>query len=160
MHLVIYALVDASTEDEALAAGKSAFTHLVGTGYAPFDYYVTFDQEGTTVAGKARWGDLPTAAKLDSPAGKELLEEAWTATEREFERNLEKIKDGLADHDDEEIMQDTDLVRYACYALGAYRGSSVRMYTEVGDGIRDAVHLENVVERLETPWIVPADVHY
>ncbi|WP_158059539.1 hypothetical protein [Halorussus halophilus] len=160
MHLVIYALVDASTEDEALAAGKSAFATLVGSRYAPFDYYVTFDEEGTTVAGKARWGDLPTAARLDSPAGEELLEVAWTATEREFERNLKKIRDGLSEFDDEEIMRDTDLVRHACYALGAYRGPAVHLYTETGDGIRDAVHLEEVIDRLETPWIVPADVHY
>lgn len=160
MHLVIYALVDASTEDEALAGGKSAFTQLVGSRYAPFDYYVTFEQEGTIVAGKARWGDLPIAAKLDSSDGQELLEVAWTATEREFERNLKKVRDGLSDLDDEEIMQGTDLVRYCCHALGAYRGPSVRLYTEHGEGIRDAAHLESMLERLETPWIVPADVHY
>ncbi|MDT3436070.1 hypothetical protein KZ498_14545 [Haloarcula sp. 1CSR25-25] len=30
MHMVIYALVEASTEDEALAAGKAVFSQLVG----------------------------------------------------------------------------------------------------------------------------------
>jgi hypothetical protein len=32
-----------------------------------FDYYVCFDEEDTTVAGKARWGDLPTAAPPSTP---------------------------------------------------------------------------------------------
>jgi len=31
---------------------------------AVFDYYVSFDEENTTVAGKARWGDLPAASPL------------------------------------------------------------------------------------------------
>jgi len=57
MHMLIYALVEASTHDDALATGKSVFDRLVGadphTG-AVFDYYVTFDEENTSVAGKAR----------------------------------------------------------------------------------------------------------
>jgi hypothetical protein len=59
MHMVIYALVEASTHDDALATGKSVFDRLVGAdphAGAVFDYYVTFDEEDTSVAGKARWG--------------------------------------------------------------------------------------------------------
>ena len=61
MHMVIYALVEASTHDEALATGKTVFDRLVGAdphAGAVFDYYVTFDKEGTSIAGKARWGYL------------------------------------------------------------------------------------------------------
>ncbi len=62
MHQVIYALVEASTEDTALACAKAAFDRLVGAGpdtAAIFDYYVIFDDERSSVAGKARWGELP-----------------------------------------------------------------------------------------------------
>ncbi len=72
MHMVIYALVEASTENEALAAGKTVFNRLVGSephSCAVFDYFVTFDEEDTSVAGKARWGELPTAAPVDSDDG-------------------------------------------------------------------------------------------
>jgi hypothetical protein len=57
MHMVIYALVEASTHDDALATGKTVFDRLVGAdphAGAVFDYYVTFDEEDTSVAGKAR----------------------------------------------------------------------------------------------------------
>jgi len=62
MHMVIYTLVEASTEDDALATGKTVFDRLVGAvphAGAVFDYYVTFDEEETSVAGSVRWGDLP-----------------------------------------------------------------------------------------------------
>ncbi len=58
MHMLIYALVEASTADEALSTGKTVFDRLVGAepdSCAVFDYYVTFDEGETTVAGKARW---------------------------------------------------------------------------------------------------------
>jgi len=53
-----YALIEASTEDEALSTGTAVFERLVGAdpyACAVFDYFVTFDDEDTTVAGKARW---------------------------------------------------------------------------------------------------------
>ncbi|SDE04494.1 hypothetical protein SAMN05192552_11151, partial [Natrinema hispanicum] len=55
--MIIYSLVEASTADEALSTGKTVFDRLVGAephSCAVFDYYVTFDEEETTVAGKAR----------------------------------------------------------------------------------------------------------
>ena len=72
MHMAIYALVEASTKDEAVAAGKTVFNRLVGAepdSCAVFDYFVAFDEDETTVAGKARWGDLPTAAPINSEEG-------------------------------------------------------------------------------------------
>jgi len=73
-----------------VAAGKSVFGRYVGAephSCAVFDYFVTFDEADTTVAGKARWGDLPTAAPVDSDDGQDRLERGWEATKEEFERN-------------------------------------------------------------------------
>jgi hypothetical protein len=83
MHMIIYALVEASTHDDALAAGKAVFDRLVGADrYSPavFEYYTTFDEENTSVAGTARWEELTTAAPVDSEDGQELLERGWEAT--------------------------------------------------------------------------------
>ena len=47
MQMFIYALVEASTENEALAAGKEVFNRLAGAephSRAVFDYFVTFDE--------------------------------------------------------------------------------------------------------------------
>lgn len=163
MHMIIYALVEASTEDEALAAGTAVFDRLVGAdphSCAVFDYYVCFHREDTTVAGKARWGDLPTAAPIDSEDGQELLDRGWNATKEEFQRNLDRVKEALDDLSDEEIMRDEDLARHAFYQVGAYEGPTIFLYDEHGTGIRHREQLDRLIEEHDDLWIVPADVHF
>jgi hypothetical protein len=162
MHIVIYALVEASTQNEALAAGQTVFNRLVGAephSCAVFDYFVTFD-EGTSVAGKARWGELPTAAPVDSDDGQDLLERGWEATKEEFERNLDRVKEAIDELSDEEIMRDEDLARHAFYKVGAYDGPTIFLYTEHGTGIRHRGQLDRLLEESEELWIVPADIHF
>jgi len=77
------------------------------------------------VAGSARWGDLPVAAPIGSEVGQELLERGWQATPREFERNLERVREAVDELDATAVMRDEDLVRHACHNLGAYRGPVV-----------------------------------
>jgi hypothetical protein len=166
MHMVIYALVEAPTQHDALVEGKAVFDRLVGAnphGCAVFDYYCTFDEEDTTVAGKARWGDLPTAAPINSEEGGERLDRAWNATKEEFQRNLDRVKEALDELSDEEIMRDEDLARHAFQQVGAYEGPSVPMYDQHAMGIRHRDQLDRVLEEEEdsqTLWIVPADVHF
>ncbi|WP_458190772.1 hypothetical protein [Haladaptatus sp. NG-WS-4] len=163
MHQIIYALVEAPTADDAFASGKAAFDRLVGAGpedTAVFDYYVTFDDERTTVAGTARWGELPVVAPVDSADGAELLERGWEATKQEFERNLSRVRTAVNEFSTDELMHDKNLARYACYNLGAYRGPSLFLYDEFGDAIRHRQHLNRVLNVEEQLWIIPADVHY
>ncbi len=163
MHMVIYALVEESTHDDALATGKTVFDRLVGADQhagAVFDYYVTFDEEDTSVAGKVRWGELPTAVPIASDDGQDLLERGWEATKGEFERNLDRVKEALDELSDEEIMRDEDLVRHAFHQVGAYDGSAVFLYTEHATGIRHRGQLDRLLEENEDLWIVPADVHF
>lgn len=61
------------------------FDRLVGADQhscAVFDYFVSFDEEGTSVAGKARWGEPPTAAPVGSDGGQDLLERGWERRRR------------------------------------------------------------------------------
>ena len=163
MHMLIYALVEASIRDEALAAGSSAFDRLVGVtpdADAVFDYYVTLDETDVTGAGEGRWGEQPAAAPVESDAGEDLLEAGWEATIEAFEQNLAAVREGLDELDDEAIMRDEDLVRHACHNLGAYRGPSVVLYDEYEQGIRDRERLHRILDGAESCWIVPADVHY
>ncbi|MFD1646048.1 hypothetical protein [Haloarchaeobius litoreus] len=162
MHQLIYALVEAPTEDSALAEARMTFDRLVGAtphDAAVFDYYVTFDMDGHSTAGRDRWGDLPVAARVDSMEGQALLERGWNATVAEFERNLEKIRESICEYSTADVMRDRNLIRHACYNLGAYHGPSLYLYDRHGDGIRDPDHLERVLDTREL-WIVPADVHY
>lgn len=164
MHQIIHAIVDAQSRDDALGVARGCvFDRLVGAtveSSAKFDYYVTFDEEGTHVAGKGRWGELPIAARLDSDEGCELLARGWNATKEEFERNLTEVREALASLSDEEIMNDNDLIRHRCRNLGAYAGPPVYLYDESGRGVRTFEDFVWAYEDLDKPWIVPADVHY
>jgi len=164
MHQLIYALVSATTADDALSRAQSVFDGLTGgdLSQAPvFDYYVTFDESSSRVAGPARWGNRPTVAQVDSVAGQQLLDSGWEATEREFYRTLGRVREALSECSDEELMGD-ELARHACRTLGAYRGPSVYLYDEHGQGIRHREALSRVLDaKAEAPlWIVPADVHF
>ena len=163
MHMLIYALVDAPDRDSAFATGRITFDRLVGAepnAAAVFDYYVTFDEQDTTVAGPARWGDLPTVARVDSDDGETLLERAWETTEAEFERNLNRVKEALEEYSDEAIMRDEDLARHAFHQVGAYDGPSIPLYDEYARGIRHRDRLDRILDEYNGCWIVPADVHY
>ena len=88
---IIYAVVEVSTREEAAARGSTTFDQLVGVHpeeAAVFDYYVTFDDDRSSVVGKARWGELPVVALVDSQTGAALLERGWKATIHEFERKI------------------------------------------------------------------------
>ena len=163
MHQIIYALVEASTREEALIRGSTTFDRLVGAHpkeAAVFDYYVTFDDDRSSVAGKARWGDLPVVAPVDSHTGAALLKRGWKATIRKFERNLERVRVGVEEFSTDELMHDKELVRHACHNLGAYRGPSLFLYTEFGTAIRHREQLDRVLESDSQLWVIPADVHY
>ncbi len=163
MHIIIHALVEASTHDDALVTGKTVFDRLVGAdphASAVFEYYVCFDEENTSVAGKARWGELPTAAPVDSDDGQALLERGWDSTKEEFERNLERVKEAIDELSDEEIIRDKNLARHAFHKVGAYNGPTVFLYTEHATGIRHRGQLDRILEESEELWIVPADVHF
>lgn len=159
MHMIIYALVEASATDEALAAGRTVFNRLTGIDGAAFDSYVTFDNERTTIAGKARWGEQPIAAPLDSQQGQELLEQGWEATTNEFHRYLDQVKTALDKLTDEQIMRNEALVRFAFRQLGAREGPSIALYDQYGSGIRNPDELDRIREEHEDLWTVPADVH-
>jgi hypothetical protein len=164
MHQIIHAIVDGQSRDDALgAARRSVFDRLVGAtveSSAKFDYYVTFDEEGTHIAGKDRWGELPIAARLDSDKGCELLQRGWNSTKEEFESNLTEVRDTLSSLSDEEIMNNNDLIRHRCRNLGAHAGPPVYLYDSSGHGIRTFEDFVWAYEDLDKPWIVPADVHY
>jgi len=162
MHMVIYALVEASTQNDALATGKTVFDRLVGAdphSSAVFDYYVSFDEENTTVAGKGSMGRFTGRIPVDSDDGQDLLDQGWEATKEEFERNLERVKEAIDELSDE-IMRDENLSRHAFHQVGAYDGPSVFLYDQHATGIRHRGQLDRLLEESEDLWIVPADVHF
>jgi len=163
MHMVIYALVEESTHDDALATGKTVFDRLVGAdphAGAVFDYHVTFDEEDTSVAGTARWGELPTAALSTLMTVRSSWSVGGRRRKEEFERNLDRVKEAIGELSDEEIMRDgtsrgtpsTRSVRTTA------RRSSCTPNTEPAFATVDS--WTDSSRREVKIWIVPADVHF
>jgi hypothetical protein len=177
MHTVIYALVPAKNQKEALSKADGVFERLTGDN-RPFDYHQMFDTEGTSVSGKGRWGNIPAARKVSSAAGTKMLQEAWGYTQQEFNDNLDHIRNAMK-YTNAEIMNECPtgvargqdnplmLVRHRLYNCGQYEGSNIWLYDSDGSGIRTQRELDNVINNYGHPlpdgeelWIVPADVHF
>lgn len=164
MHMVIRAIVYAKSEEEALDNARSTFESLVNDN--TFDYYQMFDDEGTPVSGKGRWGEIPAVALASSEEGKKLIEDAIKYTEDEFDYAFKGIKESI-DKPRAELMADFGSFRSWCYIIGQYNGSSVWLYDNDGCGIRCVETLGRVLNKWDSDeykdlnvYVVPADVHH
>jgi hypothetical protein len=184
MHMVIRAIVYAKDKDGALDKARDIFEMLTANQH-PFDYYRMFDNEGTSVSGKGRWGDLPEACLASSKEGKELIDEGFKYTKNKFMEAIEHIRKSIEAKSDEELFEDkyvegedastNGMFKYWCYSAGEYEGSGIFLYNDDGEGIRSQHQLDDALNKYkaiyedrgqENPnkddkiWVVPADVHY
>ena len=174
MHMVIRVIVPADTKKEALSEAETIFEGLCGDG-KDFDYYEMFNTPGTTVSGKGRYGHIPAALEVSSPGGQKMVEEGMQAMERDFERNLERMRACINRYTPKELFEgrqegvqqvdlELDMFRHSCFKAGEYSGSSVWLYDYQGSSIRNRHDLENALrytsEGGKKLWVVPADVHF
>ena len=177
MHMIIRAIVYAGSYKGALEKGRVIFERLTEEG-GVFDYYVTFDGEGSPVSGRGRWGYLPGVSLVTSRMGQKLIKDGMKWTKQGFIRSLQTLRKVLGERIDEEIFEaefDDGLFRYHCHCAGQYEGSEIYLYDNDGGGIRTPKHLENVLNKWEclhgyegkkNPYeglgiyVVPADVHF
>ena len=178
MHVLIYALVRASDEHDAIGVAQSeVFDHLVGAtrnAEDVFDYYETFDtsaEASSPTSGAGRWGNRPQAARVDSHAGARMLWRGWKYTLGEKTDKLDKIREELSSTSNEDILEgltnDSSLRLYDFRTVGELSGPSVRLYdgTTYTFGVTCETDVNQILEQLddedERPlWVVPADVHY
>jgi len=165
MHMIIRNMVYANSEKEALSVARENLQNLC-EGQHPFDYYDLFDEGGSTY-----WGDrCPEIALLDSPEGRKMVVEGWSATLRDMRQHLKEILKLTRGKKVTEVMRDIrkDWLQYHFKSVGDYRGESVWLYDHDGEGIKDRRHLNNVLNKWgnereymdKKVYVVPADVHY
>lgn len=161
MHTIIYAVVDAQTEDDALGAARGAFDRL--TGATPgrrrvFDYCLTLDEVSEDHPARAE--GLPRAARIDETTGTNLLGAAWAATVKETTDEIARVREVLDTHDARAIRRDEGRSRQALARLGTPESPTTALYDANGLGL---VRRERVVDEVTScadPWIVPADAHH
>lgn len=127
--------------------------------------------------------------RADSDDGKRVLEELLKCTREELFENVEKISNGLkvltADDlwhntargddippEERSLEYEPSMFRYFCSKLGEYKGPSINLYDNDGEGIRDLDHYKSVMSGWDKTyssdnpykdlliWLVLADIHY
>ena len=161
MHTIIYAVVDAQTEADALGAARGAFDRL--TGATPgrrrvFDYCLTLDE--VSADHPIRDDYIPRAARVDGEPGTSLLGAAWAATVRETTAEVERVREVFDTHDAEAIRRDENRARQALARLGAPDSPTTALYDQHGLGLVRRERVVAVVTGCADPWIVPADAHH
>ena len=168
MHMIIRNVVYANSKKEALSVARENFEKLC-KGQDLFDYYDMFDDGGSSY-----WGDrCPEIALLNSPEGRKMIVDGWSATLRDMRQHLREIKKLTEGKKVTEIMRDIrkDWLQYHYHSVGEYYGSSVWLYDNDAEGIKDRGHLNNVLSKWRDSdfykkykdkkvYVVPADVHY
>ena len=173
MHMVICCLVYAPNKEEALTKAKGVLDRLCGEHDEPFDCYTTFDNEGSPVSGKGRWGNLPAVVRADSPEGKKFIDEGMKATRDEFMENMRRIRRGLDNMTDDDLFSEElvshdarakkvfdpkpdafdynpRMIKHLMHSAGQYVGPEIFLYDNDGSGIRSPKHLKDVLNKWPT----------
>lgn len=154
---LVYVLVEAQNNGEAERRAKSAMDDIVNAVARSVEAFRDYQMfHGDDVARlREVWGDLPSAASLDTAEGAEMLEDAWEKTVDVFEENLKAVEEILEMYAPEEIMRNAENARLHFLRLGATVGPSVPLYTENSYPIRDRDELDRYIEANGELWIVP-----
>lgn len=160
-HTIIYAIVDARSEDDALSAARAAFDRL--TGMTPgrkrvFEYCLTLDAVHNDHP--MREDGFPQAARIDEEPGRSLLGTAWATTVRQTNDEVERVRAVFESHDARAIRRGEGQTRQALARLGAPESPTTTLYDANGLGLLRRERVVEVVSSCATPWIVPADAHH
>jgi len=149
MHMVIYALVEASTQNDALATGRDGVRPTSGSG-STFIRRVRLlcvlrrgEHDG---CGQGSMGRFTGRIPVDSDDGQDLLDQGWEATKEEFERNLERVKEAIDELSDEEIMRDENLSARVPPGRCVRRAIGVPAHDQHATGIRHRGQLDRLLE--------------
>jgi len=176
MHMLVRGLVYADDAESAVETARhDVFRRLVEHG--PFDYFVTFDEEGGGVAGRDRWGEYPPAVRASSERGRQLVEDGWTYTVGEYEESFEAIEEFLDTFDPTAYWEEESVhreYRFPFGNVGETVGPGTYLYDQAGQGIRYRDHLDHVYnhwdhqyDRIDANplmnynlYVVPAEVRF
>jgi len=179
MHALIYAIVYAHDEEEALEKAKNIFGSLVERHV--FDYFVTFNV--TVLSPKDRWGDIPAVMNALHPDAMKRISDAMDITWKEFKNNITVVRKLLDTYTDEEIFEENTkeekigkeelaidpiyIARHYFDCIARSEGPGIYLYDNDGAGITSRRVLKYVMNKWYDReykdldiWLVPADVHF
>lgn len=131
MHKVIYLVVKGKDEKKAWANADILRDKLTdGNSTFHYDYGTFFNDVNATMSGQARWGKIIPISKLDNSIGQQLLKDAFTKVENQFNRSIEQIKMFVNDYTTQEL----------------YTGKITDTKSKIIEGLKDkSINLANSV---------------
>lgn len=180
MHHIIRMIVYEKTKEKALERAKQVFNErLVGENGGKFDYGTFFDDDD----GSARWGNLPPVERVDSKAGKKLVDDGFKIIKKEFEENVsimrnlmkmfsnEELFEGKIIDKNKEILEELEeknelkdnpyWFKHQCWKIS--RGDW--LFDNNGEPIENTEDLDRVLrmeyceDKEAKAWVIPVDVH-
>ena len=105
MHRIIRIIVYANSPKEARENAETILDEdLVETKV--YDYGTFFDDDSSSMSGKARWGNhIPSVVLADSKKGKKLINEGMKYTKESFFENIGRIKEAIKEYSVEELFE-------------------------------------------------------
>ena len=162
MHMMMFAIVYAKDEKEALKSAEKIFEGFCNEQV--IDCFEFFPENENTP-------EVPLVCKADSPRGKKLIKKGMDATKKYFMEDLAEIRRLLNEYTDDELFENGK-TRVFAEAIGREKGDRVFLYDEDGQGIRTPRYLTDVLTKFSRAykddknpykdkevWAVPVKVH-
>ena len=156
MHKLIYMIVFAKDEEEALDIADVTFSDLCNARI--FDYYNMFNSSGNA---EKRWGKMSRCIEGTSNLGIKTLEDALKFTLVERLEDIKKLRELFDKYSDEELVncedQGSKLTLFSWW-IGNNFG---HLYDQWGDTINSGEGFRRLLsEQTKNIYVVPSDVHY
>jgi len=156
MHHLIRFVVKADDEEDAMSKARDMLDQFTQYHTNSIDYGTFFDEEGSSVSGKGRWGDRKHIHKLFSAGGAELLLHGLQVDYKEMKEAIVEVRKSL-EKSDQEIYED-GMARY--YFRKVHEKQWVAHDGEFADvGLINYILTEIKDLNFDEWWIIPCDVH-
>jgi len=145
MHVIIGMITYGKNKDIARKIAINIAEAMIGEGNLPFDY-----------------GDVSSETiSLENDAGMEVVNLCMESTVADFIYNMQNVRRHLASFTDEELATNeylackdaisSGMARYWMYKAGQYKGDSIYLYDNDGEGIRTKENLQKVLSQWDKP---------
>ena len=163
MHMTIGIITFGENKPIARDVAKGILADMLGEGNQPFDYG---NETGKTVSVK---GDI----------GRRIISRCMRATTAEFLQSIKNVRRHLEQFTDKQLatselivgtgedeLDSTGMAKFWMYKAGQYKGNTIYLYDNDGEGIRTREHLTNALRQWSKPvkgqkvYVTPFDVNY
>jgi hypothetical protein len=147
MHMGIAIITYGEDADEATEKAKD-IADMLCEKQDPFDYHADYPP---TNDGELSGMNFSKSLPVADVRVKTILNNFMEYTKDDFLNYVEKVRTAMNGKTAEELWElKDDMWRFYAYEVGKYKGSSIHIYDNDGEGIRNDAHLQNALDKWQT----------